>query len=161
MAEANFADDASLLDDNTIGAAPPDNRRGARQLALQVLYWTHTSPGEAESAIGQLAKRFGLSNEVRDFAAQLVAAAQTHNEQLDELVDEGLRNWKRERLARIDSLILRLALAEIVHVEATPVRVAISEAVELAKIYSGSKAYSFVNGVLDAAVRRRGLSFED
>ena len=161
MVDPNFVDDPSLLDDEQIGATPPDNRRGARQLALQVLYWTHTSPGETESAIGQLAERFALSDETKDFAAQLVATVQGNEDELLKLLDEGVNNWKRERLARIDSLILRLALAEIIHLDAIPIRVSVDEAVELAKMYSGPQAYAFVNGVLDAIVRRRGLSFEN
>ena len=69
----------------------------------------------------------------------------------------GAKNWSWERIARIDRLILRLALAEMLYIEEIPVRVSINEAIELAKSYSTDKSYAFVNGVLDGVVRQKGL----
>jgi N utilization substance protein B len=134
--------------------ALPDNRHGARQLALQALYWEASSPGDGQRALGELGA--GLSAPTLEFAAQLVAAVGTHGNELDQLIDGAAGHWRQDRIARIDGIILRLALAEIIHGD-TPARVAIDEAVELAKTYSGAKAYLFVNGVLDAVARQRGL----
>jgi N utilization substance protein B len=80
-----------------------------------------------------------------------------HRAELDELVRENATNWAPERIARLDGLILRLALAELLHVEDIPARVTIHEAVELAKIYGGGQSYRFVNGLLDGIARKRGL----
>ena len=63
-----------------------------------------------------------------------------------------------ERIARIDGIILRLALAEILYMSNVPARVSIDEAVELAKQFSTEDSFSFVNGVLDAVVRQRGIA---
>ena len=61
-------------------------------------------------------------------------------------------------MARLDALILRLALAEILYLDDVPVRASIDEAIELAKTYSTGQSYAFINGVLDAVVRQQGLS---
>ena len=74
--------------------------------------------------------------------------------ELDDLVAATATNWRRERLARLDALILRQAAAEILHFEDIPEKVSIDEAVELAKTYGSERSYAFVNGVLDAIVRQ-------
>ncbi len=134
----------------------PDNRRGARQLALQALYWDACSPGDAGGALQELGRHTALSAPTQEFAARLVGAVGAHRAELDGLIDAAASHWRQDRIARIDGIILRLALAEILHC-GTPARVAIDEAVELARTYSSAQAYAFVNGVLDAALRRRGL----
>ncbi len=136
--------------------ALPDNRHGARQLALQALYWEASSPGDGQRALRELGAQASLSAPTLEFAAQLVAAVGEHAGELDGLIDAAANHWRQDRIARIDGIILRLALAETIHC-GTPARVAMDEAIELAKTYSGAKAYVFVNGVLDAVTRQRGL----
>jgi transcription antitermination protein NusB len=152
MEAENFGEEAGA-DETSL----PDNRRGARQVALQVLYWEASSPGDVEVALRELGERFALSPQVRDFAARLVQNIGEHRDRLDELIAGAATHWQRERLARIDHLILRLALAEILYFDDVPVRVSIDEAIELAKLYSTGQSYAFINGVLDAIVRRQGL----
>jgi transcription antitermination protein NusB len=135
----------------------PDNRRGARQFALLALYWCTTKAGDLDQALMELRERFELSKAVGDFAAQLARKAEEDRERLEGLVAETATNWRPERLARVDALILRLALAEMLHFGEIPVRVSIDEAVELAKLYGGDRSHAFVNGVLDAIARRRSL----
>lgn len=135
----------------------PDSRTGARQVALQALYWEASSPGEAEEAVAALGAQFGLAEVYLQFSRELIGLATTRSDELDELIEASATHWKRERLARIDGLILRLALAEILYLDDIPVRVSINEAVELAKLYGGPKSSAFVNGVLDAVARQRKL----
>ena len=68
-----------------------------------------------------------------------------------------LNSWS-PALARTDRLILRMGLAEMLHLEDVPTRVAIDEAVDLARAFSTDKSYAFVNGILDAVAKRRALS---
>ena len=136
---------------------PPNNRRGARQVALQALYWNTSSPGDADVALGELSQRSAFSSEVSGFAADLVRRANVNGAELQRLIGATATHWEQDRIARIDSLILRLALAEILYFEDIPVRVSIDEAIELAKIYSTEQSYAFINGILDAVVRQRGL----
>ena len=137
---------------------PPDNRRGARQVALQTLYWGTTSPGDAQVALRELNQRFALSEEVRAFAAELVRAIDEHQQELEELIATTSTHWKQDRMARIDWIILRLALVEMLYFADIPVRVSIDEAIELAKIYSTERSHAFINGILDAVARQRGLA---
>jgi transcription antitermination protein NusB len=138
--------------------APADSRRGARQAALQALYWAATTDDDPRQAAGQLGERFAHSPAVRAFSLALVEAVTAHRDDLDALIGRSGTRWSPERMARVDLLILRLALAEILHIPDVPVRVTIDEAVELAKSYSTGESYAFVNGVLDAIVQREALA---
>ena len=152
MTEDDFFSDGSSADE-----APPDNRHGARQVALQALYWQQSVQGDAQAALVDLSTRFALSEEVRAYADGLLRESVNHAQELDELAAAMAQHWSWERIARIDRLILRLALAEMLFIDEIPVRVSIDEAIELARSYSTDKSYAFVNGVLDGVVRQKGL----
>ena len=85
--------------------------------------------------------------EVRDYVLDLLGQVHTNREQIDRVLTENLVEWKLERLARIDRDILRIAVAEILFL-GVPNKIAINEAVELAKRYSGDDGHRFINGVL-------------
>lgn len=135
----------------------PDSRFGARRLALEALYWESASPGQLEDALRQRATAASLSLENVDFASRLARAAAEHADELDDLIAATATNWARSRIARLDFLVLRLGAAELIHLNDIPARVTIHEAVELAKTYGGGKSHAFVNGVLDAIARSRGI----
>ena len=153
MKEDDFFGDGSSADE-----APPDSRSGTRQVALQALYWEASQSGKAEDAVRELCSRFKLSSGVREFASALVNCVHAHGDEIDHLIAETSTRWSPERIARIDRLILRMGLAEILHLEDVPARVAIDEAVDLARAFSTDKSHAFVNGILDAVAKRRALS---
>jgi len=150
--EDDFFGDGSSADE-----APPDNRHGARQLVLQALYSEQSAATDAQTALAELGQRFALSEEVQSFATDLLLCTSAHAGELDELAAAAVEHWSWERIARIDRLILRLALAEMLFIGEIPIRVSIDEAVELAKSYSTDKSHAFVNGILDGIVRQKGL----
>ena len=154
MTEDDFFGDGSSADE-----APPDNRHGARQVALQALYWQQSAQGDAQAARADLCTRFALSEEVRTFADGLLRQSANHAQEIDEMAAAMAQHWSWERIARSDRLILRLALAEMLFIDEIPVRVSIDEAIELAKAFSGDESAPFVNGVLDG-VRRLLVSDE-
>lgn len=78
--------------------------------------------------------------------------------EIDELIKDKLVNWTIDRIPKIDLAILRNALYEILYRRDIPVRVAINEAVEIAKKYSNSDSGTFVNGILGRIVRERNLT---
>jgi N utilization substance protein B len=135
----------------------PNSRHGARCLALQALYWRASSPDDEGGALENLSRRSGLEPEYCSFAAHLVEAVNEHSAELSQLIEKAAHNWSLERMARLDGLILRLALAEILHVADVPPRVSIDEAVELTKAYCGESSYAFVNGILDAVASGLGV----
>ncbi|MFQ3586025.1 MAG: transcription antitermination factor NusB [Cyanobacteriota bacterium] len=95
------------------------------------------------------------SPEVRAYALQLLTALQSHKEAIDARLQAALVGWQLQRLGRIERDILRLAVVEMEILASSPVRVAINEAVELAKKYGDPEAATFVNGVLRRVVDSR------
>ena len=149
------SDDAE--DGSWVGPDIPDTRRGARHIALQVLYWEASTPGDANAALAELAGRCGLADERIEFSRALVASVVQHRSEFDKLINSTASHWRTDRIARLDGIIIRLALAELLYFDDIPPRVSIDEAIELAKTYGSEQSYAFVNGVLDAIVDARGL----
>ena len=88
----------------------------------------------------------------RPLTRELAEGVEAHRDELDAIVSRHAKGWELERIAPLDLNVMRVALFEIGHTD-VPVEVAIDEAVEIAKEYSGADAPGFVNGVLGAAAR--------
>jgi len=134
-------------------------RHRARAAALQALYECEVGGLTPQQALGVL--HHAGPPEVDDpgedehaFVSSLVRGAMDNREGLDERIGDAARNWRVERMAVLDRLVMRLALQELLAHRESPPRVVISEAIELARSYSGEDAAKFVNGVLDGAYRR-------
>ena len=124
-------------------------RSRAREVVLQLLYQDDLNPAPDIEAIEEfLTGRLGGDEELIDFARSLRQGVRRNREELDQLLGERARNWSLDRMAATDRNILRLGAFEILYAE-TPDRVAINEAVELAKRYGAKHSSQFVNGVLD------------
>jgi N utilization substance protein B len=91
-----------------------------------------------------------LAPDVDAFARALFEGAVEEVSTLDRLIAEHTEHWRVERMAAIDRNILRMALYEILHYPETPAAVAINEALEIARRFSGEESVEFINGVLDA-----------
>ena len=146
----DFFGDGSSADEG-----PPDNRSGARQIALKALYAQISNEDSAKDQVKILTLQYGSSQAVEEFANVLVDHVDEHIDILDELIRETSTQWSPERIARIDRIILRIGIAEILYAEDVPAPVAIDEAVELARTYSTAKSYGFVNGILDTIAKRK------
>ena len=92
----------------------------------------------------------------RTFANGLVAGTIARVAETDELIAAHLKNWRIERIAVIDRLIMRLAIYELLTEPDTPAKVIINEALELARTFSGEEPVPFINGVLDAVRKTLG-----
>lgn len=90
---------------------------------------------------------------VGDYARSIALGVEGKKDNLDGLIEKYSKGWKVKRLPKVNLAILRLAAYEILFVDDVPESVAINEAVELAKKYSGESDYSFINGVLGALVK--------
>lgn len=95
----------------------------------------------------------GNIESVGDYARSIALGVEEKKDNLDELIEKYSKGWKVKRLPKVNLAILRLAAYEILFVDDVPESVAINEAVELAKKYSGESDYSFINGVLGALVK--------
>lgn len=91
--------------------------------------------------------------EVREHSLQILQQLQSHRARIDALLETSLVDWQLHRLAQVDQNILRIAVTEILYL-GIPDRVAINEAVELAKRYSGEEGHRFINGVLRRVINQ-------
>jgi N utilization substance protein B len=91
-----------------------------------------------------------------NLAIDLIRGVCTHRSEIDEMLARLSRKWRVERLARVDRTILRIGVYELAHRKDTPARVALSEAIELAKRFGAEEAPAFVNGLLDSALELLG-----
>lgn len=135
-------------------------RRAAREAALQMLYqWEVGRTGAHEAIVTYWGAREpdeALSETLREFADSLVHGTIRRVAEIDRLLSAHAVNWRLERMAILDRLILRLAIYELLAEPGTPPKVVINEAIELARSYSGDEAVGFVNGVLDAVRKELG-----
>lgn len=92
-------------------------------------------------------------SELSDYAKKAFEETSARIDELDELIKKYLKGWKLERIPKVNISILRLALYEIIYENGVPGKVAVNEAVELAKKYSGEDDYMFINGVLGSYLR--------
>ncbi len=129
-------------------------RSRAREIVLQVLYEDDLNPQRnPEAGDAFLCNRLLQDAELIDFARSLVAGVRKHKAEIDKQLVERADNWTMERMAVTDRNILRMGAYEMLF-GGTPQRVAINEAVELAKRYGGKQSPHFVNGVLDRFIHK-------
>ena len=94
-----------------------------------------------------------------DFAKRLLEEAMSHRDENIQLVNAHLKNWDADRIAYMDTIILQVALAEILYFPEIAIEVTLNEYIEIAKEYSGDKSYLFINGILNEIMqdlRREG-----
>jgi len=139
-------------------------RRSGRAYALQLLYARDGDPAtDVAGAAASWAEAFELELDpsAQAFARELVAAASQHAAQVDALIGAASKNWRIDRMSRVDRNILRLGACELVAFRDVPVKVVINEAVELAKRFGTAESSAFVNGVLDRIATAVGRRPED
>ena len=130
------------------------SRRRARKQAFLVLYQSDVN----ESPVGATFERWrSYRGDLEEYAVRLARGVEREKENLDALLSEVSVAWPVHRMSAVDRTILRLALYEMRCVDDVPPDVAVSEAVELAKGFSGEEAPAFVGGVLRGAVDRVGV----
>jgi len=139
---------ARVVDSETLAT----DLAGGRLMVEDAIALTQGAINRLATAI-ELPEFVQMSNQeaVQAFTLELLSTTTHHLPTIDTVLDEAMVAWQLKRLARIDRDILRLATAEIRYLD-TPDRVAINEAVELAKRYSGEDGYRFINGVLRRVV---------
>jgi transcription antitermination protein NusB len=138
-----------------------EDRRRARASALQMLYqWEigRLSIDDATRTFWSVGDAEPLVDEARALAEGLARGAAAGASEADPIIAASADNWRLDRMAVVDRLILRLAVHEFLHAPDTPHKVVINEAVELARLFSTDDAPRFVNGVLDGIRKKLGGS---
>ncbi len=124
-------------------------RRIARELALKFMYQSEFNPDDLETQLAQFSERSGTQAEILEFMTVLVEKVFAHAEEVDVLLKKFSDHWALERMSMVDRNILRLGICELVFTTATPPKVAINEAVEIAKKFGTEDSPDFINGILD------------
>jgi N utilization substance protein B len=121
---------------------------------LQILFQDDLNPSGNPAQADQFLRGRLKADELVTFAQSLVAGVRRNRGELDQLLDRTAENWKIGRMATTDRNILRLGAYEILYSD-TPARVAINEAVELAKRFGSAQSAQFVNGILDRFLEKQ------
>jgi transcription antitermination factor NusB len=128
-------------------------RSKARECAFQILYQWEISKEPIDGVIDAFWRVRSGTAAAREMAERLARGAQRETASLDAMIEETARNWRLERIAAVDKNILRLGAYELTR-EATPPLVVIDEAIEIAKRFGEADSPAFVNGVLDAIMKK-------
>ena len=128
------------------------SRTKARSIALQVLYEFDMTGHPFGDTLEARFEDENLEPKLEDFARMIVVGVVPIVTKLDEVITEHAPEWPLDQVAIIDRNILRISLWEFAVEKCTPLKVAINEAIELAKIYGSDSSSRFVNGVLGSLV---------
>lgn len=125
-------------------------RRAARELALQALYQLDmTTQADRGRSLEVFWGHFERTDEVEQFARELVAGVDANRERIDALIADSAEHWRLPRLSRVDLNLLRLATFELLCRPDIPASVTLNEAIEIARRFGSADSGAFVNGVLD------------
>lgn len=139
------------------------SRRQGRELAFRAAYQADVTGEPPHRCLEEILEGEGTgeesgpaedrpapsADEARSFAVVLVAELEQHRDAVDAIVSKTATNWPLRRMAATDRSVLRLAVVELLHHAETPTRVALDEAIEIAKKYGSETSGAFVNGILD------------
>jgi N utilization substance protein B len=132
-------------------------RRTGRELALQILY-----QADVKGDVSALALEFALgqiqgSTKAKEFARRLAFGVGEHREEINRVIERSSENWRLDRMAKVDLIILQVATYELLFCPDIPMSVSIDEALEVGKRYGTEDSPPFINGVLDHVAQSAGL----
>jgi len=124
------------------------SRRQARRMALQILFANEFLKEDVETVSRRVLE--SLEEKPSPFTRELVEKTTQGRDKLDRLIEEHLKNWDINRIALLDRVLIRMALAEMLYFPDIPVEVTINEALEIGKEFCNLKSRRFINGILDS-----------
>ena len=128
------------------------NRKEARECAFKILFANEFSKENTAMALWEKEMEQG-NYKNNEYVATLLTLTDTHKDEIEQSMQEYAVGWKINRVSAVSRAILKLAIAEMFYMPEIPALVSLNEAVELSKSYDNEKAYGFVNGVLNAAMK--------
>ena len=127
-------------------------RRKEREFALQILYaleFNHTPFSDQIERMDPQFKQYAT-----EFSKKIIEICDEYKDKLDSEIKARLINWDFNRIAVIDKILLRMAMAEFLYFEDVPPEVTLNEMIEISKRYSTERSSKFINGILDAFLKR-------
>ena len=128
-------------------------RRKARVLALQIIFQLQNRSDAFQEQVDDFVKDVDLDPALSGYGRELALQAWADRAGADALINKFARDWTADSLPAVDLAILRLAIYEMLHCPDVPPKVAIDEAIELAKVYSTEPSSRFINGLLDSIMK--------
>lgn len=128
-------------------------RRFSRELVTQFLYLTEMNEGDWQVQLKSFWETNSCPADVQSFAEDILHNIFDHKEEIDARLEKYSDNWALSRMAVIDRNLLRLAASELMYSKTVPPKVAIDEAVEIAKKFGSADSPNFINGVLDRILK--------
>lgn len=137
------------------------SKRKGRELALQCIYALEV--GSDSYSLAEKSAAAGLSASIDDqkFGRMLVELVRHNRMSLEKKIEESVKNYDYERTALMDRLLMQLALAEIYYHPETPLKVVLSETMQLGAKYSTAESPKFINGILSGILHAEGLLKEE
>ncbi len=125
-------------------------RRYAREIALKVLFHLEFNPEPLQHAVDKLQYVHNWKEKGLQYALRILSLVEEHLTEIDSYISRASKNWKFERIGKVERCILRLSSAELLYLSSdVPPKVCIDEAVEMAKTFGNGDAAKFVNGIMD------------
>ena len=131
--------------------------RPARVFAMQLLYAMEISGGTVADALPGVLEAQPLQDNMKKYGMKLVDLVLAHKSELDSEIEACSAHWGIERMATLDRIVLRIAMVELLYVTDVPMKVVISEAVQIAAKFSTDSSSTFVNGLLAGFMQKRGM----
>lgn len=124
---------------------------------MQLLYAMEITGATAGEALPGVLESRSISDDQKKYGMKLVDLVQAHRDELDEDIKNAAVHWEIDRMAKLDRIIVRIAMVELLYVPEIPMKVAISESVQIAAKYSTDSSSSFVNGLLNGFMLKHGI----
>lgn len=133
------------------------SRKKSREKAMEILFSMSLTKDTAEEAVENFVENYeeDTKNLDLEYIKNILNGVEKNKADIDTLIESNLKNWKLNRISKVNLAILEMAVYEMKHVEDVPERVALNEALELCKIYSDEKSVSFINAVLDKILNNK------
>lgn len=131
--------------------------RPARVFAMQLLYAMEITGQTVAQALPGVLETQEIHDNQKKYGMRLVDLIQEHRADLDESIKAAAAHWELDRMASLDRILLRIAMVELTYIPEVPMKVAISEAVQIAAKFSTDSSSSFVNGLLTGFLQSRGI----
>ena len=141
---------------DTAPHSPRSTRRKGRELALQALYQIEMTGDPSGAAVNLFLRHFEGSVKAKEFARRLVSGTISQRSEVDRLITAATENWRLDRLAKVDFVLLRMAAYELRFCADIPISVTLDEAIEIAKRFGSEESAGFINGVLDRVAQSCG-----
>ena len=133
------------------------SRKKSREKAMEILFSMSLTKDTPYEAVENFVENYedDIKELDLDYINNILNGVENNKEEIDSLIEANLKNWKLNRISKVNLAILRIAVYEMKNLDDVPERVALNEALELCKRYSDEKSVSFINAVLDKVLTNK------